>query len=257
MARKARGSSNRDRRLVPRSSGMTLQSQASPPSTPTFCLSLSFFLPSSPSLLPSPLLSSPHLTFHRSGALFFPPQKRRSSRKAQSNPLTLKIRLERRKASLRTKADPEKKKKKKSKASKGTHGKSEETKHESYVFLFFSRPLYLFFLAPPTLSLSKLFGREKHVSRTWKMLNPTSTTPPSQVVKPCKHWCCDQVNTQGTHTCRKAHARQICRDLAGSFYSLIRSYKKKNSFFHGSHYVAYMLFSFNLQESKIKAPSFF
>lgn len=73
LARKARGSSNRDRRLVPRGSGMTLQSQASPPSTPTFCLSLSFFLPSSllPFFPPSPLLSSPHIPSLRC-PFFFP-----------------------------------------------------------------------------------------------------------------------------------------------------------------------------------------
>lgn len=92
------------------------------------------------------------------------------------------------------------------------------------------------------------------MSRTWKMLNPTSTTPPSQVVKPCKHWCCDQVNTQGTHTCRKAHARQTCGDLAGSVYSLIRSYKTKIPFFMDRIMCFFLLI---YRKVKSKLPVFF
>lgn len=227
-----------------------------PPPPPSVCLSLSFSLHLSfPSSLSSPLLTSHSIApVH----FFFSPPETQIKQESTKQSFDSKNTTREEESLIEDKGRPREEEEKKSKASKGTHGKSEETKHESYVFLFFSRPLYLFFLAPPTLSLSKLFGREKHVSRTWKMLNPTSTTPPSQVVKPCKHWCCDQVNTQGTHTCRKAHARQICRDLAGSFYSLIRSYKKKKFLFSwialcGLH--AFFLLIYRKVKSKL--PVFF
>lgn len=221
-----------------------------PPPPPSVCLSLSFSLHLSfPSSLSSPLLTSHSIA----PVHFFPPPETQIKQESTKQSFDSKNTTREEESLIEDKGRP-REKKKKNKASKRDTRQKWRNEARVLCFPFFSRPLYLFFLAPPTLSLSKLFGREKHVSRTWKMLNPTSTTPPSQVVKPCKHWCCDQVNTQGTHTCRKAHARQICRDLAGSVYSLIRSYKKKIPFFMDRIMCFFLLI---YRKVKSKLPGFF
>lgn len=131
MASEARGSSDGGLLLVLSNFGMTLL--ARPPRPP---LLASISLPSSlPLSFSPPALSSPHIPSLQC-ALFFSSssfQKHTSSSKAQSNPLTLKIRLGLGKASPRTKTDPEKIM---SGELQTDTLKAEGAKHESRVLLF-------------------------------------------------------------------------------------------------------------------------